>query len=221
MKDPYRQQKELTKNVEAPMIFDVGAYRGDMVQIYDELFPNAVIHAFEPSASSFEILETVVDNKKNIIPHRLAFGDEEGTALLNINKYLPTNSLLASHENASYYWGKNLLDTNLQEAISVSTIDMFCTKEAITKIDILKLDTQGSEYYVLEGALTMLSKQKIGLIYMEIILVDTYIGQRALPEITDFLAKFGYRLFNIYNPMISIGKELNQIDAIFVPCRTN
>jgi len=52
---------------------------------------------------------------------------------------------------------------------------------------------------------------------MEIILVETYLGQRLCPEVTDLLALFGYRLFGLCNPRISKTNDLNQIDTIFIP----
>jgi len=219
IQDPFKQQKELIKNSAKPIIFDVGAYRGDITNKYSALFSDARVYAFEPSKQSYEQLQTNVHQNENILTYHLALGNEVGTALLNINAYRPTNSLLPSHQKAGEYWGDNLLDTNDKEEVPLSTIDEFCKKHKVKHIDVLKIDTQGTESIVLEGAKKMLLKQHVSLIYMEIILVDTYVGQKKLPEITDFLAEYGYRLFNIYNPMISKKMELNQIDAIFVPVR--
>ncbi len=45
--DAFQSQKELVRQREC-MIFDVGANRGNTVAQYLELFPEAIIHAFEP-----------------------------------------------------------------------------------------------------------------------------------------------------------------------------
>src|SRR5689334_18893057 len=55
-KDAFQTQKELcTKS--NPVIFDLGANRGDTVATYRELFPKANIYAFEPFPGSFDCLK--------------------------------------------------------------------------------------------------------------------------------------------------------------------
>ena len=56
------------------------------------------------------------------------------------------------------------------EEIEVQTqqIDNFCKLNNIERIDLLKLDTDGTEYEILLGAEKLLSEGKIGLIYTEI-----------------------------------------------------
>lgn len=216
LNDAFSQQKEMLIENKDMIIFDVGACVGNISEQYTKLFENSQVHAFEPYTQSFLKLQEKATKNIKIKANKLALSNVKGEQILNINSFDPTNSLLDSHEKASYYWGKKLLDTVEQEKVGVETIDSYCKKENIKKIDILKLDTQGTEYKVLEGAKKMLLKNAISLIYMEIILVDTYIGQKTLPEITDFMDSFGYRLFNIYSPLISTNKELNQIDVIFI-----
>ena len=48
-----------------------------------------------------------------------------------------------------------------------STIDEFCQKENIEKIDLLKIDTEGHEEHVLKGAYKTL-KKIIDVIYVEV-----------------------------------------------------
>ena len=221
-KDAFVHQKILLEERKTPIIFDVGAYIGSIALKYAELFPDATIYAFEPFAQSFEKLEKNIKGKEHmILTYPIALGENDTTGWLNVNAYTPTNSLLPSDAKASSYWGENLLDTKNREKVDITTLDTFCRKKDIENIDILKLDTQGTEYAVLAGAQELLSEKRIALIYMEIILVETYVGQKTLPEITDFLASFDYRLFNFYNPIISDRGELNQIDAIFLPVKGN
>ena len=215
--DAFEQQKLLLEELSKPVIFDVGAYVGDVSKKYLSLFPDALIYAFEPFEDSYKKLKSNVKKIKNININNIALSDRIGKAGFNVNEFSPTNSLLESSEKGQHYWGKDLLDTRKVVKVKTTTIDEFSSKKAIPRIDILKLDTQGTEYMILEGARTMLNNNAISLIYMEIILVETYKGQRLLPEITDLLATSGYRLFGIYNPRISKTYDLNQVDAIFIP----
>jgi FkbM family methyltransferase len=147
--------------------------------------------------------------------HQCAFSDTVGTGRLNINHFSPTNSLLASDERASCYWGDNLLNTAEQIDVEMRTINDFSVSHAISHIDILKIDVQGAEYAVLAGAKTMMQRQAISLIYLELILAPTYTGQHKLHEYLSFFDSVGYELFDVFNP-IRTKNRLIQTDCLFV-----
>ena len=83
--------------------------------------------------------------------------------------------------------------------IRTTTIDEFCKENNISKIDILKMDIQGAELLALKGAITKLKNHLISLIYSETIFSLSYDKGALYHEIADFLAKYGYTLYNIYN----------------------
>ena len=51
-----------------------------------------------------------------------------------------------------------------EENIDVITFDYFCKKYKIKSVDLLKIDTEGYEYYILQGAIKNLKKVKIILL---------------------------------------------------------
>ena len=107
------------------------------------------------------------------------------------------------------------METRQQVEVEVTTIDCFASENNIPMIDILKMDIQGAELSALHGAKELLSQQAISLIYLEIILADSYIGQPKLHEYLDYLHSLRYDLLDFYNP----GRRnlrLNQVDAIFI-----
>jgi hypothetical protein len=99
--------------------------------------------------------------------------------------------------------------------VNTTTVDAFCLESGIPNIDISKMDAQGAEYSILEGARHMLANQKISLIYTEFILGPTYKGQRKLHGYLSFLDSYGYNLLNFFNP-VSRHNQLIQIDAVFL-----
>jgi len=215
--EAYDVQRRLVTNPN-PTIFDVGAHIGDVTRSYKRLFPDACIHSFEPFPESYEQLERAVSGMPSIHCHRLAISDSNGTMTLKANASAATNSLLAVDERASGYWGTGLLDTHAQIAIETVTLDSFCAQEGIDHIDILKLDVQGAEFAVLEGAGELLSAARISLVYMELILVPTYQGQKSFREYLELFEAKNYRLLDFYNPVRSDSRLL-QVDLIFVPDR--
>jgi FkbM family methyltransferase len=212
--DAFAVQRELVVVIE-PVIFDIGAHSGAVTEIYRELFPLASIHCFEPYPQSFKILSKRMRGDSRTFCHEIAMCEKRVIATLNANLSPSTNSLLSTDERAAWYWGKGLLETTSQVKVNTTTVDAFCLESGIPNIDILKMDVQGAEYSILEGARHTLANQKISLIYTELILGPTYKGQRKLHEYLSFLDSYGYNLLNFFNP-VRRHNQLIQIDAVFL-----
>ncbi len=215
--DPFAIQTYLIK-VPQTVIFDVGAHIGTVSLEYEKKFSAARIYAFEPFPESFSVLRENIKDHAHINGFNLAFSNKQGVLSMYSNTSSATNSLLQTDPNANYYWGKGLLETNERVSVQTDMIDSFCQSKKIDHINILKLDVQGSEFDVLVGANDMLASQLIDLIYMEIIVVPTYTGQKYISDYFKLLYSFNYYLFDVYNP-IRKGFQLNQADFIF--CSSN
>ncbi len=213
-RDPFAVTRALIA-APAPVIFDVGANVGRTALRYRELFPDATIHCFEPFPPSFELLRATLAGDTRIHTHLLALAATRGSASLSVNRNAETNSLLASDARAARYWGPGLLDKDDEVEVATRALDELCAAEEVERVDVLKLDVQGAEHSVLEGAQEMLAAQRIDLIYMEVIMAPTYVGQHELHDHLAFLHARGYRLFDFYNATRRNGR-LIQSDIIVV-----
>ncbi len=99
--------------------------------------------------------------------------------------------------------------------VEVSTLDNFLNKYSVPAVDILKLDTQGTEYQIIEGASDAFSKGKVKMIYTEIITLPAYNNQKEIHEIIQMLYDCSFRLYGIYDPHYTESK-LCYVDAIFL-----
>jgi FkbM family methyltransferase len=214
--NPFKDQKRLFVGKEKLVVFDVGAHHGQTALDYNKLFNNCTIYSFEPFRESFDILNENVKSYPNIKIFNNALGNVIGDLDFHVNKSSATNSILPTHQESSKTWGKNLLDTIETIKIKSTTIDDFIGKSGINQIDVLKIDTQGTEYNVIEGAIKAIKQGKIKLIYLEIITLPTYQNQKHLDEMLSFLRLNGYNLYNIYNYSSTPLGMLRQIDAIFL-----
>ena len=212
--DPYLATRELVDST-TPVIFDVGANVGATAQRYRALYPRAAIHCFEPYPPSFAALSEALSADPLVSLHRLALSSTRGSGVLNVNRNAETNSLLPSDSHAAQYWGEGLLETQGKVEVELQTLDGFCNEHSVARIDVLKLDVQGAEYSVLEGADALLTARRIGMIYTEVIIAPTYVGQRRLVDYLSLLSAKGYELFDLYNPTRKLGR-LIQSDIIFV-----
>lgn len=208
--DAFAKQKELFRRVST--IFDIGANRGDVVAKYLELFPTAVIHAFEPFTESFDILRQRFGSHKSVHCHQLAIADVEGEATFYVNKNADTNSLLKpKHTGLSS--DSQVKNKDVIKVLS-TTLDTFCLTNNISKIDILKMDIQGGELSALQGAVNLLQHRGITAIYSETYFIQQYEFQPLFHDISKFLYEYEFVLQDIYSPIYGKG-NLAWADAIF------
>jgi FkbM family methyltransferase len=212
--EAFAAQRRLVRN-ERAVILDVGAHLGETAQRYRALFPHATIHCFEPFPASFAALSRTLAPDTRVQAHAVALGAAAGHGTLNVNRSSATNSLLRSDERAASYWGRDLLDTAATIEVPVTTLDLFCAERSIPRLDVLKLDVQGAEFEVLGGAAGLLRAQAIDVVYMEMIVAPTYVGQRDMHDYLGLFRSYGYVLFDFFNPVRKHGRLL-QTDNLFV-----
>lgn len=194
-------------------ILDAGAYIGEMALGYRQSFPEARIIALEPFPETFEVLKKKTQNQ-NIECYPLALAEETGTAQLQLFKHAPANSMLLPHSNRETVWGEGVLDANgILPIQAVSLIDAF-RDFGIQHLDLLKLDVQGMEYKILNGAKTLLQKGAVDYVYLELILLPTYEQQEPFSHYLNLMEETGFELHNMYN-LSSIHGQLRQVDALF------
>lgn len=216
-KDPFSVQKHLFKDSNGELIiFDIGAYIGHVSVEYGNIFPKSTIYSFEPFPDSFAQLIQHTSLYKNIIPINLGIGEYEGISKFQSNAYAPTNSILTTDKKGQDIWGKGLLDTIQTIDINITSIDDFVSSKNIDKIDILKMDVQGAEFMVLQGAKKTLEKGVIKMIYTEIITLPTYEGQLQFDETIKLIRGSGFELFNLYDQNLSNSGQMRVVDAIFI-----
>ena len=185
------------------IIFDIGANVGQSAEKYSSLYKNATIFSFEPALKEYEILKT--KNIKNLKPFNIGFSNRKTQENFFVNQASATSSLLPLSEKAEKVWQNNQLKNIDMITCDFDTLDNFCNDMNIKNIDFMKIDTQGSEYLVLDGAKELLSKKVIRNIQLEVILGDTYKGQKTIGYYMNLLENYGYKLKAISDITISNG----------------
>lgn len=146
-------------------IFDVGANVGNYSKNLAHVFPNATVYAFEPNKNSYQILEENLNSFQNVKPYNFGFSDKE-----KISK-IYTYSYELDSQHASIY-REVFQDIHVSEdfkaiPIKLIRLDDFCDKWQVESIDFLKIDTEGNEFEVLNGALEMINRGRIKIIQFE------------------------------------------------------
>jgi FkbM family methyltransferase len=201
--------RKLLPGQEQLMVFDVGANEGQTTLAFRAAFPDAVIHAFEPVSSTFRDLEKNVGALTNVACHKLAFGAAAGEVTLYLQRFSQTNSLLPA-------LNKSAGESGIQENVRVMTIDEFCRKEGIGRIDVLKTDTEGFDIEVLRGASPLLEDGRVELIYSEVGLRPDDPRHTPLSAVLAFLEERGFYLFSLYEvPWAEWGPSKEYCNALF------
>ena len=213
--DPFWVQSFLTKE-ECPVIFDIGAHIGNISVLYRKLFPSCTIHAFEPFPETFQTLKQRFNDHPSVKLNDVAVSDSVGFTSFNAKVSSKTNSILRSDPRGSEFWSGPFHETTSIIQVPTTTIDKYSEANAIDTIHILKLDVQGAELQALRGARSMLENRRIKLIYMEVILVPTYVDQPHFEDYLRFFRSVGYVMLDMFSP-VRQNLRLNQSDIIFIP----
>ena len=72
-------------DTEKPIIFDVGANKGQSILRYKKIFPKSIIHSFEPNKNEVEKLVPKYQNENSIVLNNVAVGEKPGNLEFNIN----------------------------------------------------------------------------------------------------------------------------------------
>jgi len=170
-------------------------------------YQQAKIYAFEPSKKCFESLKTNFD-AANISLHNMAVGSSCGQLEFNEYSWSALNSLLKRA-----YGTAKIMETYLVEVV---TLDEFCKNNDISYINLLKTDTEGFELNVLKGASSMMEKNKIQFVYVEIFFNENYVGQSSFGDIYNFLLGNRFELVRFYDVLYTDEGLASKTDALFI-----
>ena len=216
-KNAFSDQQMLLSGIRVQTIFDIGAHVGETVAEYGRLFPKSTIYCFEPFPESFEELRRRFKGNGLVKPVQFAVSNKAMRACkFYVNQCSSTNSLLPTVDDVERWVSSDILKNVATIKVPVTTIDDFCKQESINEIQILKMDIQGGELMALKGATERLNQGAISLIYTEAEFVPLYKDQALFYEICNFLAGYGYTLFDIYDITYERNGQLIWCNAIFL-----
>jgi FkbM family methyltransferase len=141
--------------------FDVGANVGQTANAILRYMPRARIYCFEPVSATYKSLVSQVGAQPNVSCIPQAPGAERGTSTIQLRTESGYNSLLLTADGAEYLTGAS-------EEVEINTVDHFCAANNISQIDILKMDVQGYELKVIEGAARMIESSRVHFVFAEV-----------------------------------------------------
>lgn len=198
------------------LVIDVGAFSGQYSFRALSYYPNCKVIAFEPSTDNIRLFKDNIKEQffSRITIHKSAVSNENGESVLNITSYGPANSL-EPQSKEHHRQNPHVFETS-KESVIVVTLDDILSSESI--IDVLKIDTEGHEVKVLQGARRILEKTRYVIIEISLAR-DTFPSEQNVFAIFSLLQASGFSLYSIIDlfpfeqPASHLG--MAQFDAIF------
>jgi FkbM family methyltransferase len=196
------------------LVLDVGANRGQFgTQIRRAGYKGKIV-SFEPLSQAAIRLERASRRDTNWVRHpRCALGDRDGQIDINIAGNSESSSILQmlpAHRDAapqSAYCG--------QESVPIARLDTVVAEYLVgAQAPFLKIDAQGYEWQILDGAIQTMPKLR-GML-LELSLVPLYEGQHLWLETITRLEQLGFQLWALH-PAFTDPRDYRilQMDGIF------
>jgi FkbM family methyltransferase len=186
--------------VERPhVMLDVGAHEGWFLHCWKDWCPAATIHAFEPAAEAWqkskELYGGAHGGDGSIVFNNVGVGDARGMLELNVMEASSvSNSFLApvpeTWKEIDYHTG-----SVSKRRVPVITLDDYTIEQSIDGIFLIKIDVQGYELRVLEGARETL--RKTDYVFVESAIRPLYDGAPRFTAVVDFMNGAGFHLIGM------------------------
>lgn len=172
-------------------VIDVGANVGQYAEgLRKSGFAGRII-SFEPTTQAYFKLQAESQNEPNWDCYPYAIGDKPATIIMNISQNSFSSSILTPTDASLK--SEPSIKTIDREPVIVKTLDGFWDKMGLENHKVwLKIDTQGFEHNVIQGALKVLP-QVMG-IEMEMCLQPSYEGATPLKALAPIMAELGFEL---------------------------
>lgn len=167
-------------------IIDVGANHGTWTREILKHFPGAYYTMIEPQGQMKESVKDILSNPK-ISFHAVGAGKVPGSFMFTIVDRDDSCSFRYSAEEAKQ---KNFH----QVEVPVVTLNEFIVQQNLSVPDIIKIDAEGLDLEVLEGASDFFGKTEVFLVEAGVV---CKIFSNSVLKLVNFMDDKGYRLFDI------------------------
>ncbi len=176
---------------EGDVFIDVGANIGlYTVMAAQNVGPKGTVYAFEPSTKSFKRLlgNIQLNGLMNVRPYQLALSNTKTQLKLTV----PSDG----HDAWSSLACPSLGEAFVDELVDTTTLDGFAEEnELVGRIALAKIDVEGWESFVLEGARMTLSRPDAPVLIIELNDTASRVAGSSAKEVYQLLGSLGYTMF--------------------------
>ena len=164
-----KYETELFKKMvkEGMVVVDIGANIGYYSLIGAKLVgKNGIVYAFEPEPSNYELLckNAEVNGYANVVPVQKAVSNQRGVAKLWVNKACLVVSSFSENNVLAFSKGNVLEKDSFVEVETITLDGFFEDTVKNNRVDIIKIDTQGAEGLIVDGAEKILKSNNLKIV---------------------------------------------------------
>lgn len=189
-------------------VIDIGAAVGSWTRLCLDFFPEARYILVEPLLQYDKPLSLLLKDFPNLTRVKAAAAARVGQSMFFLHEDLYGSSLYRETEGATV--------DGLPILVETTTIDAIVQQQGLAGPFLLKIDVQGAELQVLEGAAATLPQTEY--LVIETSLFEFFKGGPLIHEIIAGLQRYDFVIYDIINPRYRpLDNALGQVDLIFVP----
>ena len=143
LKSKYKSEYFFPKQINPKVILDIGGNIGITSIYLASIFPEATIYTFEPFHDNFEILKKNTQQYSNIKVFNIGLGSKNG----DFKVYLSDNP--KNFGGVSFYPKIGGTKDESYIKCEVNNINEILKELNLNALDLIKIDTEGSEYDIL------------------------------------------------------------------------
>ncbi len=187
------------------LVVDVGANRGQFTAATLHRWRRCRVVAFEPIPDLASAVAAI--DPQRVTVEQAAVGAEAGTVAVHVHHYAPSSSMLDALDPAEELRVERAPQVRLDDALR----DVDLTPEVV-----LKLDVQGLELAVLDGAAEVLGQ--VDWLLVEQAFRRAYRDQPLFDDVHRALVDRGFALLRPLDHQVVDG-EVVEVDSLYVPRR--
>lgn len=188
------------------VVFDVGSYHGEFIQMCIPHYPGNIYHSFEPDPVAYQNLINQ-HLPGNIMYNNIAISISDGQEILYNHQ---------DDSGLSSLYKRDFPEFTKEQSVVTMRLSSYFKKMNLTQIDYLKLDIEGMEFLVLKDSIELIQKKLIKNIQFEFggcnidsrtymndfyqLLLPYYNIYRIHPEGLVLLNEYSY-LYEVFQPV--------------------
>lgn len=204
----------------SPVCLHVGASDGRHSYVMTQVAPKAQIHAFEPSAFTFEVLKICLAWHRiagHVTPVNAAVADRPGELLL-VTPIKTSGRMARGYAYVAAERPKSPVRPDFEdmgaevEPTAVTTLDGYCHAQGLKRVDFIRMDIEGAELKALTGAQQIIERDRPHvLIEIHPLMLEGRFDGSAQAVLEVFLSR-GYRMFALNGERLEERTEVD-LDA--------
>ena len=188
--------------VDLEQALDIGAYRNDFTNILKSVWPNIRVQQFEADERQKQYLQ---EDAQIVL-----LGDSERTVdfyTIEDQGWGTTTGSSIFRENTVHYQDPNIVSKQM------TTLDKVVDMSGDWNKGLVKIDAQGSELLILEGAKQFL-KLNPKYILLECSIVEYNQGAPLVADVMSYMSNINYKMVDIFD-VNYMNDQLIQMDILF------